>query len=437
VIPQDLVTAAMERLSIPGVAVAMRHGDEVEAAGFGVTSVENPLDVDADTLFQIGSITKTYTAAAAMRLVEDGRLDLDAPVRDVLPELRLADEGTAARATMRHLLAHTGGWRGDYFDVVGPGDDALAQMVGRLTLLEQLTPLGTVWSYNNAGFYIAGLAIEVIAGMPFEQALKELVLDPLGLERSFFFAEDVLTHRFVVGHDRSGAVARPWGIGRPAAPAGGLVASVNELLGYARLVFGETDVLRPESLAALREPQADVGSSLGDAVGLGWYLFERDGHRFVTHGGTTNGQQALFVACPEERFAFAVLTNHSDGGALATELRTHLLGVLGIEPPSEERIELSEEELAGYAGTYEATLSRTELALQEGGLVLTMTPKGGFPTPDSPPQPAPPPTRIQFESADLIVATDEPFKGMHADFIRDDSGEILWLRLGGRLHRRA
>jgi CubicO group peptidase (beta-lactamase class C family) len=437
VIPSGLVTAAMERFGIPGVAVAVRHGDDVDTAAFGVTSVEHPLDVDADTLFQIGSITKTYTATAAMRLVEGGRLDLDAPVREILPELRLADEDAAERATMRHLLSHTGGWTGDYFDVIGPGDAALAEMVERLGSLEQLTPLGVIWSYNNAGFYIAGRAIEVLAGLPFERALKELVLDPLGLERSFFFAEDVLTHRFAVGHDRTGGVARPWAIGRPAAPAGGLVASVNELLAYARLQFGETDVLRPKSLDAMREPQADVGRSTGDAVGLGWYLLERNGLSFVTHGGSTNGQQAGLVVCPEERYAFAVLTNHTDGAALASELRNELLARLGVEPPPETRIELADEELQEYLGAYESALTRAELTLDEGMLMLAMTPKGGFPTPESPPGPAPPPTRIAFDGEDAIVALDEPLKGSHADFLRSPSGEIAWLRVSGRLHRRA
>ena len=427
----------MERFGIPGVAVAVQHGDDVDAAGFGVTSVEHPLDVDADTLFQIGSITKTYTAAAAMRLVEGGLLDLDAPVREVLPDLRLADEDAAARATMRHLLSHTGGWTGDYFDVVGPGDDALAEMVARLGRLEQLTPLGEIWSYNNAGFYIAGRVIEVLAGLPFERALKELVLDPLGLERSFFFAEDVLTHRFAVGHDRSGAVARPWGIGRPAAPAGGLVTSVNELLAYARLVFGETDVLRAESLEAMREPQADVGRSLGDAVGLGWYLFERNGLRFVTHGGSTNGQQAFFAACPEERLAVAVLTNHADGSALVTVLRAHVLAQLGIEPPPEERLTLSAADLQAYLGAYDSALTRAELTLEDYTLLLTLTPKGGFPTPESPPGPAPPPTRIAFDAPDEIVALDDPLKGSRGDFLRGADGEIAWLRVGGRIHSRA
>src|SRR4051794_39414002 len=173
----------------------------------------------------------------------------------------------------------------------------------------------------------------------------------------------------------------------------------------------------------MREPEAEVGRSMGDSVGLAWYLFERDGLRFVTHGGSTNGQQALFVACPEERFAFAVLTNHADGAALASELRDHLLRLVGVEPPQESRIELPEDRLAAYAGSYDAALTRTDVVLEDGSPVLTMTPKGGFPTPDSPPMPGPPPTRVAFERADAIVALDEPLEGARGDFLRGPRGE--------------
>src|SRR6266545_2698458 len=115
----DLVVTARAGVSdelVPGVALGVWHEGDEHAAGVGVTSVENPLEIDADTLFQVGSITKTVTASVAMRLVEQGELDLDAPARTYLPRFRLADEDVATRVTMRHLLTHTGGWVGDYFD---------------------------------------------------------------------------------------------------------------------------------------------------------------------------------------------------------------------------------------------------------------------------------------------------------------------------------
>src|SRR5262245_28225405 len=104
-----LVERRMDEVGVPGVALGVLSGGEVRAAGFGVTSVEHPLEVTPQTLYQIGSITKTITATIVMRMVEDGALDLDAPVRRYLPDLRLADEDVAEAVTMRHLLTHTGG----------------------------------------------------------------------------------------------------------------------------------------------------------------------------------------------------------------------------------------------------------------------------------------------------------------------------------------
>src|SRR5512138_126583 len=152
----ERIARRRQELKVPGVAVGVWQAGQEETAGFGVTSLANPLPVTPETLFQIGSITKTMLATAAMRLVEQGRLELDRPVRAVLPELRLADEATAAGLTLRHLLTHTGGWAGDYFNDFGWGSDSLAKMVDSLVRLPQQTPAGTLWSYNNSGFDIAG-----------------------------------------------------------------------------------------------------------------------------------------------------------------------------------------------------------------------------------------------------------------------------------------
>lgn len=150
----EQIRAAMARCHVPGVAVGVLCGDQVFTEGFGVTSVDHPLPVDSRTLFQVGSISKTVTATAAMRLVEAGRLALDAPVRRVLPDLRLSRNDVAERVTLRHLFTHTGGWEGDFFGDFDPGDDALAKYVTQMAHLPQRTPLGEVWSYNNAGLVV-------------------------------------------------------------------------------------------------------------------------------------------------------------------------------------------------------------------------------------------------------------------------------------------
>jgi CubicO group peptidase (beta-lactamase class C family) len=427
----------MESLGVPGVAVGVVAGDAGEAIGLGITSVENPLDVDAETLFQIGSITKTYTAVAALRLVESGSLDLDEPIRTYLPELRLADPLVTRQVTMRHLLTHTGGWAGDYFASCGAGDDALARMVARLDRLEQLTPLGELWSYNNAGFYIAGRVIEVLTAEPYDAALRTLVLDPLGLKRSFFFADEALTYRFAVGHNRQGAVARPWWLARTAAPVGGLIATVTDLLRYARAQWTPDDLLSSASLAEMRRPHARVRHAMGDDVGLGWYLFEADRHRFITHGGATLGQQALLVIGPEDRFALAVLTNHDNGSAVAKAVKRRVFAsVLGIDLAEPEPIRQTAEELVEYVGVYDSPLQQARLTIQDEELLLEVVPKGGFPEPDTPPSPAPPPSRLAFVGTDAAIALDPPMRGDRSDFIRTPDGTLAWFRSGGRLHRR-
>lgn len=441
----DRVVAAMARLHVPGVAVGLLHEGEEHAAGFGVTSVEHPLPVDAGTLFQIGSITKTATGTLIMRLVEQGRLELDTPIRSYLPDLRLADEQVAAGLTLRHLLTHTGGWAGDYFDDPGPGDDALATIVSRLAELPQLTPLGEVWSYNNAGFYIAGRLIEVVAGKTYEAAARELLLHPLGMDMSFFFAADAITHRVVVGHqvrDGRPELTRPWALARAANPVGGIISTAQDLLRYARFHLGDgtapdgTRLLRPESVAAMQTPLVPT-DGVGGMVGLSWMLRDADGVRIVRHGGATKGQMASLVLVPAHSFAIAVLTNANRGDELHREVTqwalAHYLGITEPAPVPSER-----PELAPYVGRYAGALSTSdvELSVHDGKLVMHVVPKGGFPTPEVPPPPAPPPVRLAFCGDDCVLVLDPPMKDTTGEFLRNPDRSIAWFRYGGRIRAR-
>jgi CubicO group peptidase (beta-lactamase class C family) len=131
---------------VPGAALGILYNGEVKAAGFGITNVDNPLEVTDHTLFQVGSISKTFTGTLIMKLVEEGVIDLDAPVRTYLPEFKVADEEASEKVTVRHLMIHTSDWFGDYFLDTGAGDDAAARYVEAMVDLEQLAPLGEVWS---------------------------------------------------------------------------------------------------------------------------------------------------------------------------------------------------------------------------------------------------------------------------------------------------
>ena len=263
----------MERHAVPGVALGIYDGGEELTEGFGVTSAENPLPVDSGTLFQIGSITKTVTATAIVVLAERGMLDLDEPVSTYLLDLRLADEEVARKVTTAHLLTHVGGWVGDVFEDTGYGDDALEKIVRRLADAPQLTPLGELWSYNNSGFYIAGRVVEVVSGKAFEAAVRELVLGPLGMDRSFFFPGEVMTRRFVVGHlvrDGEPSVSRPWALPRNFAAAGGLASTAKDQVRYARFhlgggVPGGTEILGEGPLREMRRARVSGEGTMGKA----------------------------------------------------------------------------------------------------------------------------------------------------------------------------
>jgi len=441
----EQVAAAMERYHVPGVAVGVIHEGRDYTAGFGVTNVNHPLEVTPDTLFQVGSTTKTVTATATMRLIERGLLDLDTPLRAYLPELRLADEEVAARVTLRHLFTHTAGWEGDYFDDTGAGDDALAIIVPRMAALAQLAPLGALFSYNNAGFYLAGRVIERVTGQTCEAAIQELVLDPLGMARSFFFAEDVITDRVAVGHrveeDRPVA-QREWALARAAHPAGGLISSVEDQLRYAHFHMGDgtaadgTRVLSPASMALMQSPLAPAGPSV-DALGVTWMLRDVAGTRLVQHGGTTNGQLSAFVMAPARGFAITVLTNADRGGQLHHDITEWALHhYLGVAEPEPARLDMPADNLAAFAGRYSARGSDLDMILDDEGLILHMTPRGGFPRKDSPARPAPPPMRVAAIGEDRVVIVEGPFQGQQAEFLRQPDGGIAWLRMGVRAYAR-
>ena len=428
---------ALERSGTPGAAVGVEHDGTEAAAGWGVTSLEHPLEVDAGTLFQIGSITKTVTATIAMLLVDQGELDLHVPVRQYLPELRLADEEVASRVTMRHLLTHTGGWFGDHFSDPSRGDDALERVLGELAELPQLAPLGEIWSYCNSGFYVAGRVLEVLTGKPFESVAHELVLKPLGMTSSFFLPEDVLGHRFAVGHrheDGKTFVARPWAVPRAASAAGGIVSNVGNLLRYARFHLGLVDgPLGSESIARMREPQ--IGTSERNiSMALTWFVHEVDGLTLVEHGGGTNGQLSHFWIAPEHGFALAILTNHSPGGhAVIREVsRLAFRLYLGVEERDPEPIELAPEQLSEYAGLYTNPFADADLRIEDGRLVEHTIVKVGFPMKDDPP-PKVPPAPLAFYDVDRVFVPEGVFAGEGGDFVRDADGKIAWYRSGGRL----
>jgi CubicO group peptidase (beta-lactamase class C family) len=426
----------MKTSHIPGAVIGVLHGNMEYYAPFGVVSLENPLPVTEDTLFKIASISKTFLATAAVMLVEKGVLDLDSPVKKYLPELKLSDKSVEEGVSMRHLLTHTSGWYGDYFNDFGRGDDALAKMVDKMADLPQLSPLGKIFSYSNSGFYLAARVIEVVTGKTFEAAIKEMVLEPLEMRNSFYFADEVIVHRFAIGHQRVKGklcVAKPWARPRSASATGGIICSVKDLLRYARFHMGDgrltdgTRLLSEESMRLLHTPTAEAFGN--KKIALSWFCGLVDGKTVLVHGGGTMGQACELRIIPSEKLAIAVLTNSSAGGALLGKIfEETYTEYLGYIPSIIKPMPASKEVLLEYTGRFSNPGSICEIKLEGNSLRLYMTDTGGFPTPKDLPKEQPQPARIALCAKDKLLYVDGPLKGSTGDFVRDSCGNIEWLR---------
>jgi CubicO group peptidase (beta-lactamase class C family) len=439
----DLVQEKMKELGVPGVALGILADGEVRTRGFGVTNVDHPLPVTAETLFQIGSISKTFTGTAIMRLVEQNKLRLDDPIRKYIPTFKVKDADASARAAVRDTLTHMGGWEGDFFDDPSSGDDALARIVERMSTLEQTAKVGEMWGYNNAGFYAAGRIIEVVTGQPFERAMRELVLDPIGIDTAYYFPAEVMTRRFVVGHGmQKGAtsVLTPWPIPRAANAAGGLTTNVGSMLRYAAFHMGDgtnRDGTRVLSAASLNQMRTTIVPKAGTdlTMGLTWHLTRAGDFAVAEHGGGTIGQISTLRLVPERKFALAIVTNAGRGGTLNTQVtRAVMDSYLGVAPSQPTRMTVAADALQEYAGTYRRQFADITVTVDGDALKFQTTPK--MPGLDGKVPPPPPPQRAGFYAKDRLLPLEGPNAGEPGgEFVRDANGRVSWLR-SGRIHKR-
>jgi CubicO group peptidase (beta-lactamase class C family) len=384
-----------ERHRVPGAALGiLRVGDgadETSIAAYGLLNKTTGVETTEDSVFQIGSMTKVWTATVVMQLCDEGKLDLDAPIIDVLPELKLSDQEVASRVTMRHLLTHTSGIDGDVFTDTGRGDECLERYVALLDQAAQNHPLEATWSYCNSGFVLAGRVIEKVTGGTWDAAIKERLIGPLGMTHTGTLPEEALLHRAAVGHvSENGSEperAPAWGLPRALGPAGLVNSTPADVLAFARMHLAGgvapdgTRILSESAVAAMAEHQVDLPDkyTLGDSWGLGWIRFGWDGRRLVGHDGNTLGQAAFLRVLPDEGLAVTLLTNGGNTRDLYEDLyREAFQELAGIEmphpltPPSDP----VEVDASARLGTYERAGARLEVFAGDDGPVLRTTVTG-------------------------------------------------------------
>jgi CubicO group peptidase (beta-lactamase class C family) len=388
----------IEAHGVPGASVGVLIGDEMVDAAAGILHLGTGVEATTDALFQVGSIAKVWTATLVMQLVDDGLLDLDAPIRTYLPDFAIADAAAAAAITARQLLSHRAGFEGDFFTDTGRGDDCVEQYVATLVDTPQLFAPGTQFSYNNAGFVVLGRLVEVLREKNWEQAVTEHLIQPLGLTHAAVGPYEAIMFRVAQGHvpTPDGLVPAPmWSLARANGPAGASLAMrPRDLLAFAKMhidggvAADGTRVLSEASARAMQEIQVhipDIGL-MGDAWGLGWEIDETAKGRMISHDGSTIGQNAFLRLIPELGIAVALLTNGGDVMAISRELFgtafERLVQANVLKPaatPSTTDATVDEATAARFLGLYSASvMEMTVTRDDEGRLWLDEVPKGVF-----------------------------------------------------------
>lgn len=436
----------LEEAQIPAASVAILADGKVVSRTAGVLNKGTGVEATDDSVFQIGSVTKVFTATLVMQLVDEGLVDLDQPFRKYVPDFVIADEEAADRLTVRQLLCHTAGFEGDYFDDTGMGDDCVEKFVPVLAKAPQLFPPGDRFSYNNAGFIMLGRLVEVLRGAPYNTVLRERLAEPLGMTHFATDAYEAIRFRAALGHvpdpDGGFAPAPTWNLARSNAPAGSMLSmSARDLLTFATMHLSGgtaadgTRVLSQNSVTAMQHPQVhlpDLGL-LGTDWGLGWEYNAWDGGPVIGHDGNTVGQASFLRTVPDKKIAVAILTNGGNPFTLYDAVMPHLLDELaGVTVPPNP----APEDTAGRApeshrieGTYSSSVSDSTVTVDEQGRVwLEQVMKGIFA--DMVPDPEPV-ELLPWRGDTLVPRTPTMGIYMPHAFVGDDGhGRALYLHTG-------
>lgn len=371
---QERFDGLARRHGVPGASLAVLSGGRVEQLATGLLNVGTGVTATTDSLFQIGSITKLYTATVVMRLVEQGLVALDTPVAEILPGFRVADEDTSRRVTVRNLLAHTSGISGEPEIDAGRGDDCLERYVDACVSLTQCHPLGAGFSYCNAGYSILGRVTERLTGMVWDRALRELVLEPAGLTGTWTLPEDVLRFRAAMGHlivDGRAVSAPVWSFPRADGPQGLICATAADVVGFAASHLAST----APGLDEMRQPQIALPNSHDGTYahwGLGWVLFDW-GRPVWGHDGDTIGQSAALRVIPDAGIAVVLLANTEVFGGFCRDVFAEVFDTFAgitvpaaLAPPAVP----AQVEVGRHVGVYEHSDMRAEVSRDGGALSL-------------------------------------------------------------------
>jgi CubicO group peptidase (beta-lactamase class C family) len=425
------ISEALTAQNTPGLSVAVVYqGRVIYSGGFGVRNLETRDPVTADTLFQIGSVTKPLTAIGVLRLVQRGQVDLDAPVSQYLPEFTVSDN-----ITVRHLLSHLGGLN-DQAIPFGPTDpDALRASMATFDARAQFADVGLVQSYSNPGFNIVGAVIEAVSGQSYADYMAQRVFEPMGMARTTFHANRAITYPVAVGHVPTlfgVAPQRPTSDNAAEYPSGFAYSSALDLTHLIEFILndGQTNgraVLTTDLARAMQQPVA--GGLSGGWYGLGLTVGTYRGTVDIGHNGQIEGYAALLQTLPEVDFGVVVLANNSAFDA-APIFDTAVEVVLDLPEPAQPTAEAIADlpPLADYVGDYDIR-TVDGAAFVSINITAEQRDNGGYLIARALGQPLIRLNPVGVDLFEMVVA--EQVIGQ-VGFIRDETDAVRFISLGGR-----
>jgi len=342
-----LIPQLMERYRVPGTAASLvRNGEVVWSEGYGLADRDRGIPVTADTVFQVGSISKAVTSWGVMRLVESGQLELDAPVEQYLTRWHLPPSNyDASGVTIRRLLSHSAGLSVEGYPGLRPDiqlpslEESLSGNNGGAGEVRIIMEPGAQFSYSGGGFTLLQLIIEEVTGETFSAYMQHEVLDPLGMVHSSFEWRDDLRPATAVAYSENGTRLPNYLFTEKA--AAGLYTTASDL---ARFVAAEMPghngepagrgVLSQDTLALMFTPAIEIQANLlfKTAQGLGQEIQTLpDGSKLIQHGGSNRGWKAIIMANPEEALGIVVITNSDNGRSLYLDVMTEYVIPIYIE----------------------------------------------------------------------------------------------------------
>lgn len=407
-----------DQYNIAGVGlVIVDENASLHEAYLGLASRENRLPVTDNTVFRVGSITKTFTSLAILKLVEQGKLDLNEKVSHYLSESVYTNTYPASPIRLAHLLEHTAG-----FHDMDKHEWEFKHSNWTLSQSLQYSPQSrtTAWqpgqysSYSNSGAGVAGFVLEQVVDVSFEDFVQQHIFDPLGLHDATFYLNESIESRLATGYNTDGSSIIPyWNM--LYRPFGALNMRVNEMATFIRFLinYGRTDegvqLFSRQSIQRLEKPQTTLAARHGleYGYGLGNYTWIRDGLVFHGHGGDADGYLAHYGYTRLNNKGYFLVINAFHGAALRT-MRKHVekwLASDAIKAPLPAMHVLDNEHLKNILGEYSAitkrfsdgTLARAKIFEKNGQLFTRVNKKS--------PIELIPVTNYHFRRTDQPVAT--------------------------------